>query len=580
MEEKPSGSGSGSDGGIEEPLLKDSEAKGTHEDHEDETGKAPIEEQGFRGYNYGARPYRDIAFAIVFILAALATLGFGIFAIVHHNSDFQWSEPAHYLRNQSRCTVAHSNPSAKLDFLLSHPGRISSWRTLASVVLPERVSSSHGFAVALISSLAVTLVLSVPIVLALVWLLRHYTKEIVYVSLPLFILFPVALNILWFVACAKDSECQDSVSLPVRILFFVFIFAFCAIIVWIIFANFARVELTVRVITTASEALYRNLSLLLVVPSLSLVLLVFYVPAAFFLVFSYMNGKYVPNADLRDRPELPCGRGTSRECCEWNVESWVPAYMTLAALFVVWATCVVAQVKVYTISGTISQWYFAEVDTHTIGAMRRSLGQAFSSSFGTICFSGLLFAFVRLIRNAVDTAKDSQEGEGLAMSFLRCCYEWLLQAIEFVTKFTVDFAAITGEGFCSSAARTYELLKRNLLSTVFVEVISTRLLGGVMVVVSIIYAVAVWGILLGTTSLDSGIYIVTVLSGALLLLILSIYIAIMNIIVDTVYICYAMDKDRGVVSKPEAHDVYVLLPVSQDERASLAVQQGKDDSPV
>lgn len=80
---------------------------------------------------------------------------------------------------------------------------------------------------------------------------------------------------------------------------------------------------------------------------------------------------------------------------------------------------------------------------------------------------------------------------GMVNFVLRCCVNALFSAIDFLNKFTVNFAAITGESYCSSARMTYELLKRNLLSAVFVETISTRLLAGIIFVLSAIYAIAV-----------------------------------------------------------------------------------------
>lgn len=41
--------------------------------------------------------------------------------------------------------------------------------------------------------------------------------------------------------------------------------------------------------------------------------------------------------------------------------------------------------------------------------------------------------------------------------------------------------------------------------------------------------------------------------------------------VDTIYICFALDKEVGKVSKPEVHEVYVLLPTSDSEGSNLAV---------
>lgn len=115
---------------------------------------------------------------------------------------------------------------------------------------------------------------------------------------------------------------------------------------------------------------------------------------------------------------------------------------------------------------------------------------AFGPSFGTVCVSGLLLAVVRVVRAVVDGAR--REGAPGMMNFvLRCCVNALFSAIDFLNKFTINFAAITGEAYCSSARMTYELLKRNLLSAVFVETISTRLLAGIVFVLSAIYAIAV-----------------------------------------------------------------------------------------
>ena len=114
---------------------------------------------------------------------------------------------------------------------------------------------------------------------------------------------------------------------------------------------------------------------------------------------------------------------------------------------------------------------------------------AFGPSSGTICLSGLLICAVRVVRAAVDSAR--HDAPGMVNLVLRCCVNALLSAVDFLNKFTINFVAITGEAYCTSARMTYELLKRNLLSAVFVETISTRLLGGIIFVLSAIYAIVV-----------------------------------------------------------------------------------------
>lgn len=98
---------------------------------------------------------------------------------------------------------------------------------------------------------------------------------------------------------------------------------------------------------------------------------------------------------------------------------------------------------------------------------------------------------IRVVRAIVDSAKQEDGSRGIVNIMLKCCANLLLSAIHFVNKFTINFAAITGEGYCSSAKMAYELLKRNLLSAVFVETVSTRILVGIIFVISAVYAILV-----------------------------------------------------------------------------------------
>jgi hypothetical protein len=102
----------------------------------------------------------------------------------------------------------------------------------------------------------------------------------------------------------------------------------------------------------------------------------------------------------------------------------------------------------------------------------------------------LLICVVRFVRAVVDSARQ-EDIPGMVNFVLRCCVNALLSAVDFLNKFTINFAAITGEAYCTSARMTYELLKRNLLSAVFVETVSTRLLAGIAFILSSIYAIVV-----------------------------------------------------------------------------------------
>lgn len=84
-----------------------------------------------------------------------------------------------------------------------------------------------------------------------------------------------------------------------------------------------------------------------------------------------------------------------------------------------------------------------------------------------------------------------------------------MTAFDFLNKFTITFAAITGEAYCTSAKMTYELLRRNLLSAVFVETVSTRILAAIVLVLSAIYAIVVSILLLLYLSFEGNYFAVT-----------------------------------------------------------------------
>ncbi|KAH6768629.1 Plasma-membrane choline transporter family protein [Perilla frutescens var. frutescens] len=599
---------------LEPPIASTSEAE------EDQSQYLQI------SYNYGPRAIKDLPFLILFCLLVLCTFGFGIFASVNKNphrseisyfnydvtssscvsvrvrslfssdspepsrfhgglSEISLSEERPSSSNSSKSNlfeVLHADVSSSRDPTSSNSSKSSfsnenssvshspvSLNSLNSTLLVSLIdyssysgkfasfsSSESNVLESLIWTLAITLILSVPFVFSVLLLLKHYTKQIVYASLPFFVIVPIFMNVYWFVACTLSSTCSDAFPLAYRIFVLIFVFLIIGVIVWIFVVNWHRIELTVRVIGVASTALSKNLGLFGALPALTLGLVVYYVPIVLFLIFSNSNGKIVPKED------------NGEYVCVWKQDSWVPAYYTLAILTMLWSATVMLEVQVYVISGTIAQWYFSKDESPPKHGIRSSLRNAFGTSFGTICFSGLLIAIVRVVRSIVDNARQ-EDASGIVNLILRCCANALLSAVDFLNKFTINFAAITGEAYCSAARMTYELLKRNLLSAVFVETVSTRILSGIILVLSAIYAILVCVLLKAVVHLGDDAYFVAVMAWILLIAVLGFFVHILDNVIDTVYVCYAIDRDRGEVYKQDIHEVYVHLPISRSHRAGF-----------
>lgn len=316
-----------------------------------------------------------------------------------------------------------------------------------------------------------------------------------------------------------------------------------------------------RIVQIAAAALTDNISLLAVLPTLGLGLLVYFAPIVVFLVYSTWNGKVVPKQKE--------GAGGEYYLCVWRQDGWVPAYFALAIITMIWSAATMVEAQVYVTSGTIAQWYFAREGSKPSRSIRSSLRNAFGPSFGTVCFSGMVMGAIRVVRAVVDSAKQEDVAQGFVNLMLKCCANFLLSAFDFVNKFTINFAAITGEGYCSAAKMTYELLRRNLLSAVFVETVSTRILAGIIFVLSALYAIAVCAILKAVSALGAEMYLVAALAWLLLMVVLGYFVHVLDNVIETVYVCYAIDRDRGEVRKQEVHEIYVLLPVSRNHRPSI-----------
>lgn len=304
-------------------------------------------------YNYGPRQFRDLPFLILFILLVVATFAFGIYCIVNRNNDY--SNLSSYVYDSSSSACVSKESSASIG------GKFDQMFRLQNLSFYTSSSYSAHFLKDLIWTLVITAILSVPFTLGILLLLKHYTKQLVYATLPFFVILPIFFNIYWFVACTYSSSCSDSFPLAYRILVLVFVFLIIGAVVWILVANWNRVELTVRVIGVASYAMSRNLSLFGVLPCLIIGLLVYYAPIVVFLVFARFNG------------EIEATESDGEYSCEWNQDTWVPAYYALAIVTMLWSATAMLEAQVYVISGTVAQWYFSKDDLKPRWSIRSSL---------------------------------------------------------------------------------------------------------------------------------------------------------------------------------------------------------------
>jgi len=312
---------------------------------------------------------------------------------------------------------------------------------------------------------------------------------------------------------------------------------------------------------------------------------------------SYTVGGVAPNPQAL---APPAGSHTCRSptgdavpCCEWRVAGWVPAALATQAAALLWTVFLIFEVKVFVIAGAVAQWYFAPVEgsgagggasrpgSRTLTSVRHALGP----SFGSLCLGSLILAVVSQLRSALQRAREQRDraGEGsLLLDILSACADGLLSLMEGVTKFTTVQLAITGQPFFAAGRSVVALLSRNLLDTAGVWWFPPLVLQTCSAIVAAAWGALVfyasrtmWGGASGAGAADATASALTlaVLSGATAWVMLAFLSSLVLNVVDAVFVCFAMDRDRHRVTMPEVHELYLQLP-----SAKGAAVQNPDDS--
>ncbi|KAI8971865.1 plasma-membrane choline transporter-domain-containing protein [Mycotypha africana] len=124
-----------------------------------------------------------------------------------------------------------------------------------------------------------------------------------------------------------------------------------------------------------------------------------------------------------------------------------------------WTTQVISYVTHVTLSGVFATVYFLNNQiAHPIwGSAKRAL----TTSFGSICFGGLLIALINTLRYFIQVARSNTDNEVFAfmLCILDCiigCYQGLF---EWFNQYAFSGVAIYGQAFIPSAKRTWALIQ-------------------------------------------------------------------------------------------------------------------------
>ncbi|GAA5810436.1 hypothetical protein MFLAVUS_003857 [Mucor flavus] len=144
-------------------------------------------------------------------------------------------------------------------------------------------------------------------------------------------------------------------------------------------------------------------------------------------------------------------------------QTYTGSSLNAAMVFLVfsfyWTTQVISYVTHVTLSGVFATVYFLNNQVaHPIwGCARRAL----TTSFGSICFGGLLIALISTLRYFVQVARSNSDN--IILTFVLCIIECIISCIEGMFEWFNQYAfsgvAIYGQAFVPSAKRTWSMIQ-------------------------------------------------------------------------------------------------------------------------
>ncbi|KAG0325398.1 putative choline transporter, neither null mutation nor overexpression affects choline transport [Podila humilis] len=198
---------------------------------------------------------------------------------------------------------------------------------------------------------------------------------------------------------------------------------------------------------------------------------------------------------------------------------------TLAYFSFYWLSQVLTNIVHVTLSGVFATDYF---QTGSPSPTMSSLKRACTTSFGTICFGGLIYAIVQTIKKILDFLRG--DGSHCLACFFECCFHWINEGLAYINPLVYCEVAIYGTPFLDSAKDAYKIVKDRGMDEVHNRVIIST----------------VWSI---------GAFFGALITGALCQIMQIMFTAgaVVHSGVATFFIAIAEDPDQLARSKPKMY---------------------------
>jgi len=327
-----------------------------------------------------------------------------------------------------------------------------------------------------------------------------------------------------------------------------------------------ELNVVAQLLAVSSQCLQDNPGILKTVLSLQVLVLVFVIPVVAFIYIAMLGGApdVNPMAIYQNQSTKACADYVGRpvNCCASTQGAWVSYYLALSFIAMIWAFAFALEARMYVIGGTVCQWYFAPKGSKNFsGFAWTSTKHAFGPSFGTVSFGSAIMTAVEMMRQSMEKARQENE-QNIILCMVQSCLECIWQFIEYLSKFAMLQASMTGEAFCDAASNIFDLLTRNFLLAYGTYAFPSMILQIMSFIFALVAAAGAYGITWTMFEMEEEIMsegyaaICALVTGIVVWCSLSYFTMILVNTTDAVFVCYAKDKDRNEIHHEEMHAVF------------------------
>jgi len=268
-------------------------------------------------------------------------------------------------------------------------------------------------------------------------------------------------------------------------------------------------------------------------------------------------------------------------------------YMSLYHLFgFYWSFEFTLAFQEAVLAGCAATWYFTRDKSDISFAVPHAMWRTIRFSLGSLLFGALIIAIIKIIRFLLhyfeSKIKKVSENSTLATFIIKCvdCCLWCCEkCMKFLNRNAYIEMAIYGKSFCRSAMNAFAILLRNALRVAAINSIGDLVLFVCKLIITAVGVVAsffyfqysekITGALgadanstLGAADEVQYESLQILICGIFSYFIACMFIGVYEMLIDTIFICFAEDSERndGTAQKPYFMSKNLLKFMSAEEK--------------